>query len=90
MTTRDQPYCDCFRAHPWPAMLLLYIGRGSRHYYVCPRCGTIREDISRPGKGVVVTHLHPPESPSLPAAVIEQARAILAAPRYRQLSLFEV
>jgi hypothetical protein len=34
-------------------------------------------------------HLHPPESPSLPAAVIEQARAILAAPRYRQLSLFE-
>ena len=70
-------------------MLMLYIGRGSRRYYVCPRCGTIREDIPLPDGGVVVTHLHPPESPSLPATVIEQAQDILAAPRYRQLSLFE-
>lgn len=70
-------------------MLMLYTGRESRRYYVCPQCGMIREDIPKPDGSVAITHLHPPESFSLPAAVIEKVRDILAVPNYRQLSLFD-
>ena len=80
--------CDCMVSPPWPAMLRLPTGRASSRYYLCPRCGTVREDFQRPDGTVVVTHFHRAESPNLPASVIERARDILAQPRYRQLRLF--
>lgn len=66
----------------------LCVGRGASRYYLCGRCGTIREDLYRSDGTVVITHFHHFESPNLPAKVVERAREILAQPRYRQLSLF--
>jgi hypothetical protein len=81
-------WCDCFGMRPWPAMLMLHVGRESSRYYVCPRCGTVREDVLRPDGTVVITHFHSPESVNLPDAVVERAQDILAQPHFRQLPLF--
>jgi hypothetical protein len=88
ITTVDTP-CDCFRASPWPAMLCLYIDRAARRYYLCPRCGTVREDVARLDGSTAVAHFYRPESGNLPTAVAKRAREILARPDYRQLSLFD-
>ena len=58
-------------------------------FYLCRICGTIREEESRPdGTLTGVVRYRKLDSVDLPAAVVEQARAILNAPHYDQLSLF--
>ena len=46
-------------------------------------------DHTRRDGTIVGTTYHTLESAALPAAVVEQARAILEAPSYEQASLFE-
>jgi hypothetical protein len=70
-------------------MLCLHTGRAARRYYLCPRCGTVREDIARLDGSTAVAHFHRPESANLPTAVATRAREILAQPDYKQLSLFD-
>jgi hypothetical protein len=88
MTARAEVPCDCFTTVPWPALYWLHIDLGLSRYYLCRRCGTIREDFCRPDGTVVITHFHHLENANLPSVVVEQAQGILARPRYRQLSLF--
>jgi hypothetical protein len=56
-------------------------------YYLCRECGAIREDPTR-GDGTMAdeTRWHELESTDLPAAVVEQVRAILEQPSFGQLS----
>ena len=88
MIAKVKVSCDCFRAAPWPVMHVLDVARGTRRYYVCPRCGTIREDFCRPDGTVAITHFHHLECASLPTPVVERASGVLAQPSYRQLPLF--
>lgn len=88
MMQRSEFHCDCFRTAPWPTMILLHGGRELNRYYLCPRCGTIREDALGPDGTIVVAHFHHAESTILPGVVVKRARDILAKPSYRQLSLF--
>jgi hypothetical protein len=69
-------------------MMRIHTNTPSR-YYVCRRCGTIREDYCRPDGTITGTKLHRLESADLPAAVVEQVREILSQPRYQQRSLFD-
>ena len=72
-------YCDC-DGPPWPEMPRLNAA-GLNRYYLCRRCGTVREDLCRHDGTIISTRRHNVESADLPAAVVEQARAILDAPR---------
>jgi hypothetical protein len=69
-------------------MLQLDVAHKGRRYYLCPRCGTVREDVSRSAGRTPIAHFHPIGSAYLPANVVERAQAILAHPSYRQLPLF--
>jgi hypothetical protein len=82
-------YCDC-TGPPWPSMLRLHAGGTLARFYLCQRCGAIREDKTQTDGTIADTTFHANlESVDLPAAVVEQARAILSAPRYEQGTLFK-
>ena len=86
-------YCDCQRSpeedeHPWPEMIQLHLCPPN-HYYLCPECGMIREDVCLPGGFITRTQRHPSHAdPDLPALVRELAQAILDQPHAEQLPLF--
>jgi hypothetical protein len=81
-------YCDCY-GPPWPKMKRIHVGGELSRFYLCRRCGTIREEAGRPdGTLTGAVRYHKLDSVDLPAAVVEQARATLDAPHYDQLSLF--
>lgn len=88
MTTSTEHSCDCTQTTPWPAMLSIHVGRKARRYYLCPRCGTVREDVARADGTTAVAHFYHVESANLPTTVAKRARDILAKPAYKQLSLF--
>lgn len=84
---RPEAYCDCSGSAPWPAMIRLHAGAPQR-YYLCRACGAVREDVYR--EGVIVAHRwHDAPDGTLPAAVREEALAVLGATRGEQLRLFE-
>ena len=39
-----KPVCSCTNSAPWPIMARLAMG-GLNRYYICPRCGAIREEV---------------------------------------------
>jgi hypothetical protein len=82
------PYCDCTGGPPWPPMMRIHTNTASR-YYLCRRCGTIREDVCRPDGTIIEARFHDLEGLDLPAAVVQQAREVLNEPRYEQGSLFD-
>ena len=89
MTRIAQVFCDCTGASPWPVMLRVHVGGELSRFYLCRRCGTIRENEARPdGTLTGKVRYHHLETADLPAAVVEQVRAILEAPNYDQLDLF--
>ena len=70
-------------------MLRINVGGELSRFYLCRQCSTIRENKARPdGMLTGEVQYHNLESVDLPAAVIEQAREILDAPRYGQVGLF--
>lgn len=81
-------YCDCTGRTPWPAMIRLHVGGEMNRYYLCRRCGTIREHVCRSDGTIIENRYHHLESTDLPAAVVAQAREILTQPRYKQAPLF--
>ena len=81
-------WCDCSGAAPWVAMVRLHAG-GPHRYYLCRACGAVREDVYREGS-IVEHRWHDEPDGALPAAVGEEALAVLRAPRGEQMPLFEV
>ena len=70
-------------------MARIHVGGEMSRFYLCRKCETIRDDNARrDGTLTGETHYHALDSANLPAAVVEQARALLDAPGYDQLSLF--
>jgi hypothetical protein len=97
MSTGSGVFCDC-DGPPWPTMTQIHVGGESSRFYLCRKCGTIRENLCRPDGTITGTRYHELESVDgstdlteiLPAAVVEQARGILKRPVYQQGSLFDV
>jgi hypothetical protein len=81
-------FCDCTGRPPWPAMLRVHAGGEINRYYLCRRCGSIREHVCRADGTILDSRYHHLESAALPAAVVQQAREILSQPHYSQPSLF--
>jgi len=84
--TKTEAYCDCVGTPPWPAMMRLHGGAPNR-YYLCRRCGALREDVYRDG-AIVEHRWHDGPNGRLPAGVREEALQVLAMPRGEQLTLW--
>lgn len=64
-------HCDCTGMSPWPAMMRLHGGSPHR-YYLCRRCGAVREDVY--SAGAIVEHRwHDSPNGQLPASVRQEA-----------------
>jgi len=67
-------------------MMRLHGGAPNR-YYLCRRCGAVREDVYR--EGAIVEHRwHDAPDGTLPDAVCQEAWEILAMPHGDQLALW--
>lgn len=78
-------HCDCI-GPPWPVMVRLHGGAPNR-YYLCRRCGAVREDVYA-DHVIVATHWHDAVNDRLPASVRAEAAPLLNAPQAEQLSLW--
>ncbi|MCP4538065.1 MAG: hypothetical protein GY832_13060 [Chloroflexi bacterium] len=80
---RNETYCDC-QGPPWPPMTRLHIpGR----YFVCLNCQTVRQEITRPDGTILDVTYHRLDDGTLPQAVDDAAREVLAPPPV-QLQMF--
>jgi hypothetical protein len=73
--TMPEACCVCV-GPPWLPMIPLHTGGLSR-WYVCPRCGMIRQEMHRPGRGTANVIYHNLDDGRLSKAVIDEARAVL-------------
>ena len=78
--------CTC-TGPPWPAMTRLHAAEPN-HYYLCPNCRRIREDITAPDGAITARRLYEEnERGKLPESVRELAAQIESQPRYEQQRL---
>ena len=83
-------FCHNCDGPPWPKMMRLQAGGKPAYFYLCLKCGAVREDAHLRDGTIIGTRWHANlDSASLPAAVAEHAREILDRPRYEQLDLFK-
>jgi hypothetical protein len=67
--------CVCV-GPPWLPMIRLHI-EGLDRWYVCPRCGRVRQEMYQPGRETASVICHSPDDGTLSKAVIDEARAVL-------------
>ena len=73
--TIPQACCVC-EGPPWLPMIPLHVG-GPNRWYVCPRCGMVRQEMYQPGRGTASVIYHDLDGGTLSETVIDEARKVL-------------
>ncbi len=79
--------CDCTAAPPWPPMTRLHVA-GTSRWYLCRRCGAVREDVCR-GDGTILGTRWLEPGDGLPDVVGGEVGELMERVEYEQLGLFE-
>ena len=73
--TMPEAYCVC-EGPPWLPMISLRVEDPHR-WYVCPRCGIVRQEMYQPGRGTASVIYHDLDGGTLSKIVIDTAQGVL-------------
>ena len=80
--------CDCTAAPPWPPMTRLHVA-GTSRWYLCRRCGAVREEVCRVDGTILETRWHSEGGDGLPGVVAGEVGELMERVECEQLGLFE-